>query len=206
MEADAVQRAIDAIKAGKPVLLPTDTVYGLCSAVDEAAAGQLASLKSRDEGKPMAIIAANLQRLVELVPELDGRSAAIAEVLFPGPFTLILPNPAGRYGWLNRASPTRIGVRVAALPEPAQRVLDAVGAVVATSANEAGAKDPVSLDDVPAGIRFACAAELDVGPLSGTPSTVIDFSGLEPTVLREGAASSSDAIARVAEALRASGA
>jgi L-threonylcarbamoyladenylate synthase len=154
----------------------------------------------------MAIIAASLQRLMELVPELEGRSAAIADALLPGPYTLILPNPAERYAWLNRASPTTIGVRVAAWPASAQRVLDAVDAVVATSANEAGGKDPVSLDDVPARIRVACAAELDVGPLSGTPSTVIDFSGAEPAVLREGAAPSSDAIARVAAALAASGA
>jgi L-threonylcarbamoyladenylate synthase len=78
-------------------------------------------------------------------------------------------------------------------------VLDAVGAVVATSANEAGGRDPVTLDDVPPSIRSACAAEIDAGPLGGTPSTVIDFTGDEPVVLREGAAPSVEAIARVAD-------
>jgi len=199
MGADPVQRAIDAIQSGEPVLLPTDTVYGLCASLDEASARRLSALKGRADGKPLAIIAASADRLFEWIPELRGRSAAIVRALLPGPYTLILPNPARRYPWLNAATPTTIGVRVAALPELAQRVLDAVGAVVATSANEAGGRDPVSLDDVPASIRAACAAVLDVGPLSGTPSTVIDFTGDEAVVLREGAAPSAEAIARVAD-------
>jgi len=199
MEADAVQRAIGAIQSGEPVLLPTDTVYGLCASLEEASARRLSALKGRDAAKPLAIIGASVEGLFERIPELQGRSAAIVRTLLPGPYTLILPNPAGRYSWLNSATPTTIGVRVAALPELSQRVLDAVGAVVATSANEAGGRDPVTLDDVPATIRAACGAELDAGPLAGTPSTVIDFSGAEPVVLREGAASSAEAIARVAD-------
>ena len=192
------QRVIEAIEAGEPVLVPTDTVYGLCASLEETSGRRLSALKGRDEAKPLAIIAASVECLFERIPELQGRSAAIVRALLPGPYTLILANPAGRYPWLNSSAPTTIGVRVAALPEPTQRVLDAVGAVVATSANEAGGRDPVTLDDVPASIRAACAAELDAGPLSGTPSTVIDFTGAEPVVLREGAASSAEAIARVA--------
>jgi L-threonylcarbamoyladenylate synthase len=197
MGADAVQRAIDAIRSGEPVLLPTDTVYGLCASLDETSARRLSALKGRDDAKPLALIAASVDALFERIPELRGHSAAIVRALLPGQYTLILPNPAERYPWLNGSTPTTIGIRVAALPEPARRVLDAVGAVVATSANEAGGRDPMTLDDVPASIRAACAAELDAGPLAGTPSTVIDFSGDEPVVLREGAASSADAIARV---------
>jgi L-threonylcarbamoyladenylate synthase len=205
MGADEVQRAIDAIESGEPVLLPTDTVYGLCASLAEGSARRLSALKGRDDAKPLALIAASTDRLLELIPELAGRSAVIARTLLPGGYTLVLSNPAGRYPWLNRASPSTVGVRVAKLPEPAQRVLDAVGAVIATSANEAGGRDPVTLGDVPPGIRALCAAELDAGPLGGTPSTVIDFSGSTPVVLREGAASSVAAIARVSDALAASG-
>jgi tRNA A37 threonylcarbamoyladenosine synthetase subunit TsaC/SUA5/YrdC len=61
----------------------------------------------------------------------------------------------------------------------------------------------VTLDDVPARIRDGCAAEVDVGPLPGTPSTVIDFTGPEPFVIREGAEPSAEALARVREALTA---
>jgi len=62
-----------------------------------------------------------------------------------------------------------------------------------------------SLDEVPERIRTACGAELDVGSLSGQPSTVIDFTGAAAVVLREGSAPSADAIARVRIALAASG-
>ena len=83
-------------------------------------------------------------------------------------------------------------------------MLDAVGAVVATSANDPGGSPPASLDEVPERIRAGCVAEIDAGRLSGVPSTVIDFSGAEPVVLREGSASSAEAIARVEEVLSAS--
>jgi L-threonylcarbamoyladenylate synthase len=201
MGADPVQRAIAAIESGELVLLPTDTVYGLCASLDESAGRRLAALKGRDATKPMAIIAASVDQLFELLPELDRRSATIARELLPGPYTLIFPNPAQRYPWLNGSSPTTIGIRVAALPGEAQRVLDEVGGVVATSANEPGEASPASLDQVPERIRSACGAELDLGNLPGIASTVIDFTNSEPVVLREGGGSSADAVARIRDAL-----
>jgi L-threonylcarbamoyladenylate synthase len=189
--------AVDAIRAGKPVLLPTDTVYGLCAAADgEAAVLRLYELKGRGEAQPTALLVASVETLLELVPELRGRAEAIARALLPGPYTLVLPNPARRFPWLCGASPETIGVRVAVVPAPAQRVLDAVGAVAATSANEPGEPPAASLEDVPERIRAGCAAELDCGRLPGIASTVIDFSGDEPLVIREGAAPSAEAIAR----------
>jgi L-threonylcarbamoyladenylate synthase len=67
-------------------------------------------------------------------------------------------------------------------------VLHAVGVVCATSANAAGGPNPRRVEDIPEEIRNACGAILDVGELPGTPSTVLDLTGDEPRVLREGAA------------------
>jgi len=201
---DEIQRAIDAIRAGKPVLLPTDTVYGLCTtAYRDEPAWRLYELKGRGETQPTALLASSIEMLFECVPELRGRAGVIARTLLPGPYTLVLPNPARRYRWLTGARSDTIGVRVPELAEPAQRVLDAVGCIAATSANEAGGPDPASLDEVPVRIRSACAAEVDAGRLPGTPSTVIDFTGPEPEVIREGAAPAAEAIARVQEVLPA---
>jgi tRNA A37 threonylcarbamoyladenosine synthetase subunit TsaC/SUA5/YrdC len=58
------------------------------------------------------------------------------------------------------------------------------------------------VEDVPADLRERAGAVVDGGMLPGAPSTVLDFTGAEPRVLREGAASSADALARVADALR----
>jgi len=200
----SVQRAIAAVEAGEPVLLPTDTVYGLVTSAHRAEfTARLYGLKGRDETQPSALLAAGLEALFDYLPELRGRPEVIARTLLPGGFTLILPNPARRFRWLTGPRTDAIGVRVPELPELARRVVEPAGCVVATSANDPGGRDPVTLDDVPARIRDGCAAEVDVGPLPGTPSTVIDFTGPEPFVIREGAEPSAEALARVREALTA---
>jgi L-threonylcarbamoyladenylate synthase len=186
---------IAALGAGLPVLLPTDTVYGLAaSPAQERYADALYALKGREQRQPVALVAATVEQLLEVVPELD---RTIVHALLPGAFTLVLPNPAHRYPWLTGERPDTIGVRVPAVGGDALRVLDAVGCVAATSANDPGGPDPVSLADVPARIRAGCGAELDVGRLPGIASTVLDFTGPEPRVLREGAAPSAEALARV---------
>jgi L-threonylcarbamoyladenylate synthase len=199
---DELQQAIDAIRAGLPVLLPTDGVYGLCAAADRAPpALRLQELKGRDAGRPIALLAPSVDALLESIPELDARDRAIVRALFPGPYTLVVSNPAQRYPWLNPVRPDTIGVRVARLPSVTQRVLEAAGAVAATSANASGEPAAASLEAVPAEIRAACGAELDAGELPGVASTVIDFTGAEPVVLREGAAPAAEAIACAEAAL-----
>jgi tRNA A37 threonylcarbamoyladenosine synthetase subunit TsaC/SUA5/YrdC len=76
--------------------------------------------------------------------------------------------------------------------------------VAATSANEPGGPDPRTLAEIPERLRAACPA-LDGGTLPGTPSTVLDLTGPEPSVLREGASPSAEAIARVRSARVRSG-
>jgi L-threonylcarbamoyladenylate synthase len=200
----AIQAVVAAIEAGRPALLPTDTVYGLVTTAsrDEATLGVYA-LKGRAETQPTALLASSVEELLAAIPELDGAAEVAVRTLLPGPYTLILPNPARRYRWLAGTRVDAIGVRVAHLPAPAQRVLDAVRTIMATSANDPGGPSPASLDDVPDRIRRACAAELDLGPLPGTPSTVIDFTAPEPYVIRDGAAPAAEAIARVRAALAA---
>lgn len=201
MSGDAVTAAAEAIRAGRPAILPTDTVYGLCcSPYRSAPVERMYRLKGRDAQQPTALLAGDVEALLELVPELRGRAGVIARALLPGPYTLVLPNPARRFRWLTGTTPGAIGVRVPDLPEASARVVSLVGGVAATSANLRGGPDPRRLEDVPAELR-AKAAAIDVGELPGTPSTVLDFTGDEPRVLRDGAVSAADAIARAAAAV-----
>jgi L-threonylcarbamoyladenylate synthase len=180
-----IERAVEAILAGQPVILPTDTVYGLCTTAASAPAVEaLYRLKGRPATQPTAILAGDVESLLESVPELPER---IVRALLPGPYTLVLPNPARRYAWLTGGRAEAIGVRVPELPADAAEVLRRTGPVVATSANLAGGPDPRRLDDVPRELRDAAAAEIDGGELGGVASTVVDFTGDEPRVLREGA-------------------
>ncbi len=197
-----MNEAAEAIRAGKTVILPTDTVYGLVASARSAApVEELYDVKGRDVWQPSALLAADLETLLEWLPELSGRGGVIAGTLLPGPYTLILPNPARRYPWITGGNPETIGVRVPELPDVVDRILSHVGCVVATSANLPGGPDPRRVEDIPREILERVAAVVDAGELPGTPSTIIDFSGAEPRVVREGAASAADAIDRAAAAL-----
>lgn len=193
-----IDAAVAAIRAGKPVILPTDTVYGLCSSpYTEAPVERLSKLKGRDPQQPIALVASDLDMLFECVPELRGRAGTIARALLPGPYTLVLSNPARRYRWLTGSRPDTIGVRVPVLEGDAKDVLDRVGAVAATSANLHGGPDPRSVREIPQELLEGVAEVVDVGDLPGPPSTVIDFTGAEPQVLREGAGDVERALAAV---------
>jgi len=194
-----IEQAIAAIRAGKPVILPTDTVYGLATTpFSEAPVRRLSALKGRDELQPAALMAPDVDMLFELVPELRGRSGTICRALLPGPFTLVLPNAARRFRWLTGSNPDAIGVRVPELSGDVARILGTVGALVATSANIHGGPDPARVDDVPEELRNAAAVVVDGGELGGVPSTVLDFTGGEPKVLREGAGGGAEVLAALA--------
>ena len=194
--------AVQAIRAGQAVILPTDTVYGLCAdGYREQHAVRLFTLKGRPESLPIALLASDLDVVLDAVPEARGRAAAAARALLPGPYTIILPNPARRFRWLSGTEPGKIGIRVPRLPPETRAVLDRVGALAATSANLHGGLDPARVEDIPPELREKAGAIVDGGPLPGTPSTVIDLTGPEPHVVREGAVPAAEALARAREAL-----
>jgi L-threonylcarbamoyladenylate synthase len=196
-----VEETVTALRAGLPVILPTDTVYGLCAdAYREPPVRRLTRLKRRPDEMPLALLASDLEVILDAVPELRGRAAVLARALLPGPFTLILPNPGRRFRWLSGADPESIGIRVPELPDESRAVLERVGAVAATSANLHGGRDPARPGDVPEEIWRAAGALVDAGELPGTPSTVVDLRGPQPRVLREGAVLAADALAAIARA------
>ena len=162
------EAAVAALRAGRAVILPTDTVYGLCALPGHE--DVLYELKGRDRSKPVALLAADVDALVAGVPGLD---RAVLERYLPGPFTLVFGD---------------LGVRVPELAPAAAEVVREVGVVAATSANASGGPDPRRLEEVPEEIRAACGAIVDAGELPGVPSTVVDLTSSEPRVLRQGAA------------------
>jgi L-threonylcarbamoyladenylate synthase len=198
---EAAKAVIDAIQRGQPVVIPLDTVYGLCaSPFHEDSARRVYRLKGRPDSVPTALVCSDLEMLFECVPELRGRAGTIARALLPGPYTLVFPNPGRRYRWLIGGSDT-IGVRVPVLEGESAEVLERVGALMATSANLAGGADPRRPEDVPPEIREGVAAFLDGGELPGVPSTVLDLTKAEPRVAREGAVPADEALERVERAL-----
>ena len=193
-----VELAIAALRSGELVVVPTDTVYGLAGRGDSAdAAHALYLAKRRSRIQPTALLFSSLDTLLDRLPELPDEARMAAGALLPGAVTLVLPNPGRRYAWLNAERPDTIGVRVPALDGPGREVLDAVEVLVATSANLPGGTDPRRVADLPREIVEAVSVVVDAGDLPGTPSTVVDLTGTEPRVLREGAVPAGQALARI---------
>ena len=198
MDARLVDEAVEAIRAGRPVVLPTDTVYGLCTTPHQAQpVEQLYRLKGRSEQQPVALLAPDLDSIFECVPELRGPAAAIARALLPGPLTLVFPNPAWRFQWLTGARPDTIGVRVPELVGDTKAIVKRIGAVAATSANLSGGPDAKRLEEVSEEIRAGAAVVIDGGELPGIPSTVVDLTGPEPHIIREGALPAAEVLERL---------
>lgn len=193
--------AVAALRAGQLVVVPTDTVYGLaCAPGHEDAVRRLYALKGRGAETPTAVVGADVDAVLDCLPELRGRVEALLRALLPGALTLVVPNPAARLPWLTGARPDAIGVRVPRVGGVAREIFDGARVVAATSANLTGGPDPRRLEDVPRELLDAVSAAVDGGTLPGTPSTVVDATGAEPLVLREGAvpaAAVRDAFARL---------
>lgn len=197
-----LEQAVAAIRDGRVVLLPTDTVYGLAAdGLRPEPVAALYRLKGREPDQPTALVAASVDVLVDCLPELRGDAETILRALLPGPLTLVVRNSARRYPWLTGPRSEAIGVRVPALEGVAADVLRAAGPLAATSANLPGGTDPHSLGDVPAQLIDGVAAVVDGGRLPGVASTVLDLTGGEPVILREGALDGPTALERVRDAL-----
>jgi L-threonylcarbamoyladenylate synthase len=176
------------IAVGGVALFPADTVYGLATEPDsKEGIARLNALKARDAAKPSAVMFFSVELALAALPELGERTRGALERMLPGPYTLVLPNPARRYPLAAGPTPERIGLRVPDVPALAE----VKWPVLQSSANPAGGADARRLEDVDERIRRAVDLQLDGGELPGTPSTVVDLGDYERAgdyrVLREGA-------------------
>lgn len=169
---DEVIADIAAVLLGGGVaLLPTDTIYGLHAVAGHAdAVARVATLKGRGNEKPFVVIAASAEQLRAfgaVVPEA-------LESLWPAPLTAVLRHGAGT-----------VAARV---PDLAwlRKLLTHSGPLISTSANRSAMPPISSIDElenqVAEGVDFA----LDTGTLTGKPSTIVDFTGESPQIVREG--------------------
>ena len=178
---------IDAIaqllQGGGIVLLPTDTIYGLHAlAGDEDAVTRLVAAKGRDADKPFVVLGASLEQLEAAGARFNDRARAALTELWPGPITAVVPlaSPiAASRGLLSLA------VRVPAL-DWLQDLLRRTGPLVSTSANRSGEPPLVTPSELPRDLEPVIAAIVDRGPREGKASAIVDFTGDEPRLIREG--------------------
>lgn len=184
--APALARAAAALRAGRAVALPTDTVYGLAALPGvPGATAALFALKGRSADVPLAVLCASPRQALDLAaPErVPAAVRRIAERLWPGPLTLVLPRRAGLGYALGEPSDT-VGVRCP--DHPLLRALAAeVGPVATTSANRHREPTPPTAAGV-AAVFGPDLLVLDGGVCSSPPSTVVDATGDGWRLLRPG--------------------
>lgn len=168
-------RAAKLLRSGGVIAFPTDTVYGLAAAADdEVARRRVYHIKGRPVGLPLILMAAAESQLEGWV-HIDSRAESVIRRWWPGPLTVILHAKGGG----------TLGVRIPK-HEVALELMRAAGPLMTTSANLHG-KEP-AMTAAEAASLPGIAAVLDGGTApGGTASTVLDLTGPEPHVLREGA-------------------
>ena len=193
------------IAVGGVAVFPADTVYGLaCEPDTKEAVQRLYMLKRRRPDKPAAVMFFALDLALAALPEVGPRTARALPALLPGPVTLLLANPAGRFPLACANDPHTLGLRVPAWPPALAALADVRWPVLQSSANAAGGPDARRLDEVPEYMREHTDLVLDGGELPGTPSTVVDLRSYEAdatwSVGREGAMSITEVGARLESA------
>jgi tRNA threonylcarbamoyl adenosine modification protein (Sua5/YciO/YrdC/YwlC family) len=181
----SIDEAVQLLRQGEIVGVPTDTVYGL--AVDPrlpSAAMALYDLKGRPEGRPMSLLVASATqaRRIAMLPEAAERAAATH---WPGALTMVVRWRRPLPEWVGDHERGTIGVRVPDHPVTLA-VLDAAGPLAVTSANRSG--EPPALDHEEAEVIFGAdiAGYLEGASPGGEASTVVDFTVEPPRLLREG--------------------
>jgi L-threonylcarbamoyladenylate synthase len=184
-------RLEECLRGDGVAVLPTDTVYGLaCNPDSEPAVRRLYELKRRPPRKPAAVMFFALEPALAALEDLGPRTRAALEALLPGPVTLLLPNPRGRFPLACGPDPATLGLRVPLLEGPLAALTGMSLPALQSSANLSGGPDPRRLSDVEPHLREGADLVLDGGELPGTASTVIDLVEYEDTgtwrIVREG--------------------
>ena len=183
---DPIADAVAAVRAGRLIVFPTDTVYGIGSVPHDATATALLfDAKHRPRDLTLPVLIATLDAARGLA-RFDERAERLAAALWPGPLTLVLSRTDASAGWELGGDGRTIGVRVPSHPL-ALAVLSGAGPLATTSANRSGEPPAVTCDELHAtfGDRvdvYLCQEQ----PLSGAASTVVDLTHPDPRVLRAG--------------------
>ena len=180
-------KAIATLKAGKPVIFPTDTVYGVGVAVRYATSpDKIYRIKGRDERKPIAWLVGGADALDRYGTDVPSEARALADAHWPGALTIVV-KASSEVPCAFQSQEGTIGLR---MPESdtALSLVQAVGPIAASSANRAGESDSRAFADLDESLldKVGAWVEADEAPASGVASTVVDCSTGVLRIIRTG--------------------
>lgn len=180
-----VEKAVDLLRAGKLVVVPTDTVYGIaCDYSNADAVKKVYQIKGRSEEKPLIVLISSLEMLNEVVDEISQKHKSLMEIFWPGVLTLIFKK-SSRISEEISAGGTTIGVRMPAHKMTLQIIENLGRPIVATSVNKSGMPSLSDLEKINS--EFPELPIIDGGKIMvGIESTVLDLTGEKAKILRQG--------------------
>lgn len=190
-ERASIARARVVLQAGGLVAIPTDTVYGIAaSARISQAILRLYLVKKRVRQAPIPVLIATHQQLMQVATSVPDFARRLMDKFWPGPITFVLNHDPSLPAEL---SPDKtLGVRMPDHPF-VLRLIRAVGPLAVTSANRSGSTSPTTAVEVLQQLDGSFELLIDGGETPGqVPSTVVNCTGAEPQILREGPVSESD--------------
>jgi L-threonylcarbamoyladenylate synthase len=181
----AVLQAVRALAQGMAVAIPTDTVYGL--AVDPFRAGatdRIFAAKRRPRDVSLPLLVSGVEQALSVAAAVPAVALELMQAYWPGPLTLVLPARPGLEADLGEDDMT-VGVRSPDHAVP-QALCAAAGPLATTSANRHGEPPLSTAEAVAETFGEDIPIVLDGGPCTGSPSTVVDCTGQQLKLLREG--------------------
>ncbi|MCW4355176.1 L-threonylcarbamoyladenylate synthase [Hoyosella sp. YIM 151337] len=192
-----IAAAVQAVRAGRLAVLPTDTVYGIgCDAFDSHAVSALLSAKGRGREMPVPVLVGSWTTIDGLMLSVPVQTRALVEAFWPGGLSLVVehaPSLSWNLGYTRGTVMLRMPLHPVAL-----EVLREVGPMGVSSANKSGQPPATTVTQAEEQLGDEVAVYLDGGESEhGVASTIVDLTGSAPRILREGAV----AVAAVAEVL-----
>jgi len=186
-----LSKAIIALLNGKVIVYPTDTLYGLGADIfNDDAVRKVFEIKERPTNMPLSVAVSNYQEL-EKIAFTDDKTRRLAKSFLPGKLTLILKKK-DCISDIVTGGLDKVAVRIPD-NEIALELLSRFGPITATSANVHGRETPGIINDIRMQFKDNdVSVYLDIGKLAGQPSTLIDMTGKEVKIVREGAIAKRD--------------
>lgn len=184
---ETVPQAAAAMEAGELVAVPTETVYGLAAHAGlDQSVQNIYTVKTRNPGKPLSILVSGMDMVEGFAKNIPAAAYKLAEQYWPGPLTMVLEDKGCAAPTVTAGGDT-LGVRCPDHPMTLA-LIQALGApLAAPSANPEGAPSPKSAEAVFAYFDGKIHGILDGGTCTvGVESTIVDLTGAEPKILREG--------------------
>ena len=187
--AEGLDAAVDSVRRGELVVLPTDTVYGIgADAFQPDAIDSLLATKGRGRDMPVPVLVGSWTGLDGLTLLVQPTVRELVEAFWPGGLTLVVEH-APSLAWDLGDTRGTVAVRMPLHPV-ALELLARTGPLGVSSANRTGQPPPVTAEDARDQLGYPVAVYLDGGPSGDpVPSTIVDVTGEVPRVLRAGAVS-----------------